>query len=156
LSASPEGLTFLGHVIILTNQLFAEYLFELQNYDIQAANCDVYAISAGNLPALCLLLEKVVTPSARCARSCSHHNFQDPEEELKELYPLLLQGMHQSPCSQPLYGYCGDLSPVPTFTASLSPTIFLCHIAFAHRRGQVRRVLDAMLDSSAHVRATGR
>ena len=32
--------------------------------------------------------------------------------EIRRLYPILLEGMHRSPCSQPLYGYCGDLQPV--------------------------------------------
>mmetsp|Transcript_53965 Transcript_53965/g.112719 ORF Transcript_53965/g.112719 Transcript_53965/m.112719 type:complete len:200 (-) Transcript_53965:876-1475(-) len=103
----------------------------LKNYDIQGANCEVYAISAGNLPALCLLLEK------------------DPEEEVKVLYPLLLQGMHQSPYSQPLYGYCGDLCPVhlcplPRFAyiRSYASHSSLCIYSRARRRGGWRTVGD--------------
>ncbi len=61
--------------------------------------------------------------------------FQDPDKELKELYPLLLQGMHQNPCSQPLYGYCGDLRPVRCRPLLIMPALALVAVLIPWAHG---------------------
>eukprot|EP00291_Cryptomonas_curvata_P010451 CAMPEP_0172200958 /NCGR_PEP_ID=MMETSP1050-20130122/29675_1 /TAXON_ID=233186 /ORGANISM="Cryptomonas curvata, Strain CCAP979/52" /LENGTH=383 /DNA_ID=CAMNT_0012878435 /DNA_START=194 /DNA_END=1345 /DNA_ORIENTATION=- len=144
----------------------------LKNYDIQGANCEVYAISAGNLPALCLLLEKVVT---QCAYDYMVSRvlltlYLGPGRGGQGAIPSAVAGHAPKPLLAAALRLLwrslpGPLVPAPPIRiysllcfALVTLHIFACEASgrVAHRWGQVRRVLETMLDSNAHVRATGR
>ena len=77
------------------NMGVAKYL--LEHFDLQ--NSPLYAISAGNFAALCILFEK------------------DPELLLRDNFETVLNGM----LSRPACGFCDNLSPVAKFLDSWLP-----------------------------------
>ena len=75
--------------------------FIIENYDVPQSA--IYAISAGNIGAICLLLNK------------------DPRAEIRKHYPALRRAAVYSHLRQPLFGYCNTLQFVRATIEQLVP-----------------------------------
>eukprot|EP00286_Rhodomonas_abbreviata_P019096 CAMPEP_0181309706 /NCGR_PEP_ID=MMETSP1101-20121128/12161_1 /TAXON_ID=46948 /ORGANISM="Rhodomonas abbreviata, Strain Caron Lab Isolate" /LENGTH=363 /DNA_ID=CAMNT_0023416217 /DNA_START=19 /DNA_END=1110 /DNA_ORIENTATION=- len=73
-----------------------------EDYDV-VDKAEIFAISAGNIAAICFLLDK------------------DPEELLSEHYPILRQRMLFSHFREPVFGFCNRLRPVADLLDDLLP-----------------------------------
>mmetsp|Transcript_5859 Transcript_5859/g.20697 ORF Transcript_5859/g.20697 Transcript_5859/m.20697 type:complete len:395 (-) Transcript_5859:1290-2474(-) len=76
-----------------------------EQFDV-AQKCEVFAISAGNVSAICLLLDK------------------DPSLLLRTHYPRLWKSMVCAHLREPLFGFCNRLHPIRLLMEDLLPPDF--------------------------------
>eukprot|EP00960_Hanusia_phi_P046567 757911-Hanusia_phi.AAC.2 len=76
-----------------------------ENFDV-AQTCEVFAISAGNVSAICLLLDT------------------DPSLLLRAHYPRLWKSMVCAHVREPLFGFCNRLHPIRMLMEELLPPDF--------------------------------